>query len=146
MNTIVKMFVVAASVAAMNAFAECPKTGACEKKACACEKSCACPKKDACACPKKDACACPQKAAAPRPLSEQYEACLRRQAAQGVLDEAKLKDELERFRKLEPAQQEDAVRSAKELLAQLQSVKTEKPAKADANGDNPLKLTDGLKN
>jgi len=138
MNTIVKMFVVAASVAAMNAFAECPKTGACEKKACACEKSCACPK--------KDACACPQKAVAPRPLSEQYEACLRRQAAQGVLDEAKLKDELERFRKLEPAQQEDAVRSAKELLAQLQSVKTEKPAKADANGDNPLKLTDGLKN
>lgn len=138
MNTIVKMFVVAASVAAMNAFAECPKSGTCEKKACACEKSCACPK--------KDACACPQKAVAPRPLSEQYEACLRRQAAQGVLDEAKLKDELERFRKLEPAQQEDAVRSAKELLAQLQSVKTEKPAKADANGDNPLKLTDGLKN
>jgi len=138
MNTIVKMFVVAASVAAMNAFAECPKSGACEKKACACEKSCACPK--------KDSCACPQKAAAARPLSEQYEACLRRQAAQGVLDEAKLKDELERFRKLEPAQQEDAVRSAKELLAQLQSVKTEKPAKSDANGDNPLKLTDGLKN
>lgn len=145
MNMIVKMFVVAASVAAMNAFAECPKTGACEKKACACEKkACACEK--SCACPKKDACACPQKAAAPRPLSEQYEACLRRQAAQGVLDEAKLKDELERFRKLEPAQQEDAVRSAKELLAQLQGLKTEKPAKADANGDNPLKLTDGLKN